>query len=223
MCNSIDGWEGPGFYCVRDIDTSGLSGASGSESGEEPSESGMVEGMLVGATNPCRVVELLEQDRCNSAIEICSGPYATQDEAELECGTVVVDCSVEPVRKRLYIRIMPDTGCLTCTPSAIFELIYDSTDGEEWLGEQVVNDCLSGPPVISNLKLVCNGSTWELDFGNTSGCLSASALPATLTETSPSDPLLLQANVAADFGLCCAGAGSFNVYISDDYATLAGL
>lgn len=56
-CRTIDGWEGPGWYCVKEADTS----------------------------NPCVATELLEADKCNESIEICSGPYATEEDATVEC------------------------------------------------------------------------------------------------------------------------------------------
>lgn len=57
-CLSLDGWQGPGFYCVL--------GAEEDCEGDDPS-----------------CVELIESDRCSEAIQICSGVY--EDEEACEC------------------------------------------------------------------------------------------------------------------------------------------
>lgn len=61
-CCSIPGWGGPGWYCVRDANTYGT-----------------------GTPYACVVVELLEEDRCDDTIEICLGPYLTEEEATTNC------------------------------------------------------------------------------------------------------------------------------------------
>lgn len=62
-CCSVPLWSGPGWYCVR-----------------EPLGTGVGTGYFF-----CVVAELLELDRCDNTIEICSGPYPTELDAEVNC------------------------------------------------------------------------------------------------------------------------------------------
>lgn len=55
-CCPIAGWGGPGWYCVEDT-----------------------------GPDDCVAVELLDADKCDTAIVICSGPYADQAAAEAVC------------------------------------------------------------------------------------------------------------------------------------------
>jgi hypothetical protein len=58
-CNCpINGWAGPGWYCVE---------------------------YAAGPPRVCVATELLDADRCNPDIIICSGPYATRADAEADC------------------------------------------------------------------------------------------------------------------------------------------
>lgn len=76
-CCSIDGWEGEGWYCVLDPEQD------------------------CGVDTPI-AVELLEAYRCNTDIQICSGPYATRELAEAACaGAVVSDCCVGEISSSL--------------------------------------------------------------------------------------------------------------------------
>lgn len=53
----------------------------------------------------CVPLELLEEDRCNAAIVICSGPYATEGEALLNCGesgSVTGDCCAGASAAEVY-------------------------------------------------------------------------------------------------------------------------
>lgn len=59
-CVSIPGWGGAGWYCVE------VSGGSG------------------GPT--CEPLELLDADRCDPTVTICSGPYADEAAATAACG-----------------------------------------------------------------------------------------------------------------------------------------
>jgi hypothetical protein len=56
-CSPIVGWGGAGWYCVENT-----------------------------GPNDCVVVELLNDDRCDTNVVICSGPYATESAAEAVCG-----------------------------------------------------------------------------------------------------------------------------------------
>ncbi len=67
-CCEIAGWGGPGWYCIR----SGT-GTDGPGTGTSSWD--------------CVPVELLDADRCDDSITICSGPYASEAAANLACGT----------------------------------------------------------------------------------------------------------------------------------------
>lgn len=56
-CAEILGWQGAGWYCVR----------------------------TAGTEDDCAPVELLAADRCDTTIEICTGPYANEAAAEAVC------------------------------------------------------------------------------------------------------------------------------------------
>lgn len=56
-CCPIVGWGGAGWYCVR----------------------------AAGSSDPCVAVDLSEDDACDTTIEICAGPFATEGEALAEC------------------------------------------------------------------------------------------------------------------------------------------
>lgn len=62
-CCPIDNWGGEGWYCVID---------------------GSFTGTGTSAAN-CSVLFLTEADRCDEDIVICSGPYATEAEAQVVC------------------------------------------------------------------------------------------------------------------------------------------
>ncbi|AMV25530.1 hypothetical protein VT84_14120 [Gemmata sp. SH-PL17] len=67
-CCSIDGWDGPGWYCVR----------------------------AAGTDDACVPVELLDEDRCDTSIEICSGPYVDEAAAQAICGVELVPSQCSP-------------------------------------------------------------------------------------------------------------------------------
>ncbi len=60
-CCEVAGWGGEGWYCVSQF----------------------------GGT--CLPVELLDEDKCDEGYTICSGPYATEEEAEAAC--TCADCA----------------------------------------------------------------------------------------------------------------------------------
>jgi hypothetical protein len=65
-CCPIEGYDGEGWYCVREAESD----------------------------DPCAAVELLDVDKCDDAIEICSGPYASEAVATAAC-TPGLDCCDE--------------------------------------------------------------------------------------------------------------------------------
>lgn len=81
-CDSIAGWDGPGWYCVREA----------------------------GSEDACAAVELLEADRCDTDIEICDGPFADEEAALAECGPVIAACCEEPMPRRMFIEFRDGTG-----------------------------------------------------------------------------------------------------------------
>lgn len=76
-CCPIDGWDGPGWYCIEDT-----------------------------GPEDCIVAELLDEDKCDTEITICSGPYASEADAIAVCGsgtiTGVTGCS-NPQNKQLKL------------------------------------------------------------------------------------------------------------------------
>lgn len=65
-CCPITGWDGEGWYCVTDDST-----GTGTGTGTGPGE--------------CEVMYLLDEDKCDTEITICSGPYDTEAGALSEC------------------------------------------------------------------------------------------------------------------------------------------
>ena len=59
-CCPIDGYDGPGWYCVR----------------------------AAGGSDLCFTTELLDGDECDPTIEICSGPYADEAAAAAVCYSI---------------------------------------------------------------------------------------------------------------------------------------
>jgi hypothetical protein len=61
-CCLADGYDGPGYYCVRDA----------------------------GSEDECAAVEVLSaEDVCASEVEICAGPFETLEEAQTVCGAAL--------------------------------------------------------------------------------------------------------------------------------------
>lgn len=73
---ALCGWDGPGWYCVRDC----------------------------GTDEACVPVELVEGDQYNFSLEICSGPYEDEAAADAVCGPLLAVCCVDPVPRRIQVR-----------------------------------------------------------------------------------------------------------------------
>lgn len=80
QCCSICGWEGAGWYCVRSV-----ASTTGTSSYCPPTGTDCPVTGTGGIYSDCRPVELLDEDRCDDTIEICSGPYATEADANEAC------------------------------------------------------------------------------------------------------------------------------------------
>jgi hypothetical protein len=65
----------------------------------------------------CVPVELLDSDKCDTSIVICSGPYATLDEATAVCPTPGTSCSA---------------GGLLTVDTTVGNTIFGATTGDFW-------------------------------------------------------------------------------------------
>lgn len=88
-CCAIDNYIGPGWYCVEDT-----------------------------GPDDCIPMELLDEDKCDDEIVICSGPYASEAAALLFCPTGATPL---PFRSCDDAKVNPITGATT----------YSTTEGSE--------------------------------------------------------------------------------------------
>lgn len=88
-CCPIDGWDGPGWYCITDTDCE---------------------------TGDITVEELFDIDACDDSIVICSCRYDNYEDAYADCGasTVLTDCCEEEVPT-----ILSMTHDCACIPSPL--------------------------------------------------------------------------------------------------------
>lgn len=87
-CCTIEGWEGEGWYCVREAGTDGV----------------------------CAPQELLDEDKCDEDIEICAGPFADEEEAGEFCpGLFAASCSAYPFFLPTHCQEMGDPTPLIAT------------------------------------------------------------------------------------------------------------
>lgn len=106
QCCSIDGWGGEGWYCVEasgeSLDTYTL------ETGTDALllEDGASLLTLESEGGGCVPEYLTPDDRCDGGIVICSGPYASESEAEAACAGdgISIDCCPG---------VWPETLCAT--------------------------------------------------------------------------------------------------------------
>lgn len=80
-CCDREGWAGPGWYCARPV----------AKPGEAPVD--------------CVALDLPDSARCDTSIELCSGPYVDEASAVAACGSAVPEvaslcCSDGPAAKR---------------------------------------------------------------------------------------------------------------------------
>lgn len=190
-CCSIDGWEGPGWYCIED-------------------------------TGPldCIPVELLDEDRCDTEIVICSGPYETELEAIAECpGEVTTTCCPDdPLPSTLSITI---SGGVCPELDGTFSLTHDSDMAEAWGVDSAWSHIrlvsALDPDRYFGLAFYCEGTTFFLKYY----CFEDSSffyLPdlgfgwsgsGTTLASETCDPLelIFESNVSSGTGFCCTGSG----------------
>jgi hypothetical protein len=141
----INKWGGPGWYCVK-------------SNGNCPGEA----------------LELLEEDKYNTNIEICSGPYPTQAAAQAVCppNSISTTCCTPAVPATLYIHVT--TGSFNDFTSWVgdYTLVYNgSTSSWLWTGN-------FAPGKSGSIEFKCVGTNWDLTV--TSDWLSCSGTTSTI-------------------------------------------
>jgi hypothetical protein len=108
----------------------------------------------------CTRVELVEGDECNDLITICSGPYATEAEAQAACiednEAVQTTCCSNKIKRQLTGVF----GSVFCPFNGfVFTLVYQDSgaDAGKWVGNRT-----TGGNTIT-FKLFCNAGTWTLE------------------------------------------------------------
>lgn len=131
-CCPIAGWDGAGWYCVLD------------EGGEDCETDDRV------------AVELLEADRCDDTITICSGPYATEEEADAACPTTPVAnaCCPGGAAPVLDVTIGGAVG------AGVYVVTYDAA-GANGVGWYSPTTPVGGDNVY--YRWWCSAGTWLLD------------------------------------------------------------
>jgi hypothetical protein len=155
-CCPIDGWEGGDkWYCIEDT----------------------------GPTD-CIAVYLLEEDKCDDTIIICSGPYDTEAEAEAVCPppvTVQTACCADPIRETLNWTLSGLSG--TCSPGspASGTVTYNSGTGkwESVTFAYLLGNCEEG----ATYDLECVGGVWTFQGAATVTCPEPGPLSIAFTKT----------------------------------------
>lgn len=142
-CCPIEGWQGPGYYCIRDTYPTGT-GFSGTGTG-------------TGAAD-CVAVELYEIDKCDESITICSGRYETEQAAIDACDpvSILVPCCNNEVPAILNVTVTGKTGTCTCLPNS-FTLVYSASMSTGFPGWESPTYCGT-----VSFRLRCTGGIWEL-------------------------------------------------------------
>lgn len=120
-CCPVDGWERPAWYCVE----------------VTPAETG-----TDGEGQVCEALYVDEDDACLDIV-ICSGPYDTQEEAEVDCGGVpeitflnLNCCGIEeplPNKLKARIRVVWDNGSI----DKYVTITYRPAAYLEWANEDI--------------------------------------------------------------------------------------
>lgn len=160
QCCSIDGWAGPGWYCVREA----------------------------GTEDACVPTELLEADRCDDTIEICSGPYADEATADEACapdpGITVCGCE-NPMPTKVCATISLQTGSHSCLAGP-----YTLTAaGGGWHVLSLPYPC----PTVSGtgqLALTCPGGSIPFVVGFTASGFDITVTPVTVSTSGCGLPFL---------------------------------
>jgi hypothetical protein len=108
-CCSIEGWDGPGWYCVLD------------EGGEDCE------------TDPLIAAELTDADRCDTGVTICSGPYETEEEADAVCNPAPISVGGCSIPQSITAEYTYSSGNAGCHSGGVFPLTYNSGIGR-WVG-----------------------------------------------------------------------------------------
>lgn len=170
-CCPVAGWAGAGWYCAK------------------------------GADSPtaCVAVELLDSDKCDGTITICSGPYATQSEAEAVCGgdpNTPMPCQSKSFASATA-SFANKTGDCTCLPDS------------PTVGATGVDSCTiatAGCPGNVGLTLSCSGGQYALT--------STGGLTITPVYFSAGPPLVLAWDVTGYGVNCGAGGGGARLVIT---------
>lgn len=152
-CCSIPGWGGPGWYCVHNSAITGT--------GTLPED--------------CIAVELLDEDRCDTSIEICSGPYDTEEEADLACmaagtgsGTsppVSIECCDPPPGLLLYAHFsgaLAEMGTVTLTGGPFPLTNWSGASSCGGFAKAVTLNCISGSYQFS----VSSTDPWDMSVAS---------------------------------------------------------
>jgi hypothetical protein len=105
-------------------------------------------------------VELIENDRCDPAVIICSGPYADESTAAENCeatGDVETSCCPEPNAIPTILNVALASG-IACLDGESFELIYNPSIVPADLGLSSGAICATGGGWVGS-KTVCTGKT----------------------------------------------------------------
>lgn len=139
-CTPIAGWGGAGWYCIE-VDSACTT-----------------------------VVELIDQDRCDNQITICSGPYASEEIAIISCtGPISTSCCEEAVPANLYASGFDVGFCNIGTIHLVYNSISDSWRPATGLGETICGS--EGWDPFLELSCESNGAggwRWRLNIWNNS-------------------------------------------------------
>lgn len=137
VCCPIFLWGGEGWYCVY----TGTGAGTGADQ--------------------CSVLYLTDADKCDTTIDICSGPYATETEADAVCGLITTTCCPsDPLPGQLQV-VVSGTAVLNGT----YPLIYRG--GGVWSltqADSAFGTCPQAPGTEEYIRIECNaiGSTWDV-------------------------------------------------------------
>lgn len=178
-CCPITGWQGPGWYCVR----------------------------AAGSSAECYALELLDADKCDTSIEICSGAYSDEPTALGHCEKLLVggascSASVAVALDQWYQSSIAPFGatqsyCLPVTAETTYRLLAWQNSGGSPLGNITIKSydgaCAGSLLQTDTLSEgAWNAGTGEgspacLEFtppvGTTHVCITASNGNASFTKT----------------------------------------
>jgi hypothetical protein len=177
-CCPIPGWDGPGWYCVED-------------------------------TGPADCIPVYIDagvPSCDGeSYTICSGPYATREEAEEDCsgggpGPLTECCSGGTISDTLTVTVSAKTGDCVCLPDN-FTLT--------WVGGSAFTASLPGVCGLNfSPRLQCDpgGTSWSIQQSvATGGCVFFKSV-----SSFSCDPLVVVFAGVSISG-CCAGTATFTV------------